>query len=47
MAATRRRNAVAAEAGWGAAAQALFRAAQAVSHPGGPTLYEDLVRALA
>ena len=47
MAATRRRNAVAAEAGWGAAAQALFHAAQAVSHPGGPTLYEDLVRALA
>ncbi|MCW5636126.1 MAG: PAS domain S-box protein [Rubrivivax sp.] len=32
---------------WGDAAQAMFRAAQAVSHPGGPGLFEDLVRALA
>ena len=32
---------------WGDAAQAMFRAAQAVSHPGGPTLFADLVRELA
>src|SRR5512137_2726162 len=32
---------------WGAAAQAMYRAAQAVSHPGGPDLVGDLVRELA
>jgi PAS domain S-box-containing protein len=32
---------------WSDAAQAMFRAAQAVSHPGGPTLFKDLVRELA
>ena len=32
---------------WGDAAQAMFRAAQAVSHPGGPGLFSDLVRELA
>ena len=32
---------------WGDAAQAMFRAAQAVSHPGGPSLFSDLVRELA
>jgi PAS domain S-box-containing protein len=34
-------------AGWDRAATAMFRAAQAVSHPGGQTLFEDLVRELA
>jgi len=33
--------------GWGAAAETMFRAAQAVTHPGGPTLFADLVRELA
>ncbi len=32
---------------WGAEAQAMFRAAQAVSHAGGPSLFADLVRELA
>jgi len=32
---------------WGDAAQAMLRAAQAVSHPGGPSLFSDLVRELA
>jgi hypothetical protein len=32
---------------WGDAAQAMLRAAQAVSHPGGPGLFSDLVRRLA
>jgi PAS domain S-box-containing protein len=47
MAAPKRGAGAAVESGWGEAAQAMFRAAQAVSHPGGPTLFEDLVRALA
>ena len=34
-------------AGWDAAARAMYRAAQAVAHPGGPTLFADLVRELA
>ncbi|MCU0919862.1 MAG: PAS domain S-box protein, partial [Burkholderiaceae bacterium] len=34
-------------AGWGDVAQLMFRAAQAVSHPGGPGLFADLVRELA
>jgi PAS domain S-box len=32
---------------WGEAAQAMYRAAQAVSHPGGTGLFGDLVRELA
>ena len=32
---------------WGEATQAMFRAAQAVSHSGGPTLFDDLLRELA
>jgi PAS domain S-box-containing protein len=36
-----------APADWNAAAQAMFRAAQAVSHAGGPGLFADLVRELA
>ncbi len=34
-------------AGWDAAARAMYRAAQAVAHPGGPTLFADLVGELA
>ena len=34
-------------AGWDAAAQAMFRAAQAVARSGGPKLFDDLVRELA
>ena len=32
---------------WGPAAQAMYRAAQAAAHPGGPALMADLVRTLA
>ena len=34
-------------AGWDPAARAMYRAAQAVVRPGGPGLYEELVRELA
>ncbi len=36
-----------ADRAWDAAAQAMRRAAEAVAHPGGPALFDDLVRALA
>jgi PAS domain S-box-containing protein len=32
---------------WEGAAQAMYRAAQAVAHPGGPALFDEMVRALA
>jgi PAS domain S-box-containing protein len=41
------RQSTLAAAPWGDAAQAMYRAAQAVSHPGGPSLMGDLVRELA
>jgi PAS domain S-box-containing protein len=47
MAAADRHSAVAAAPGWGAAAQAMYRAAQAVAQPGGPRLFADLVQELA
>ncbi|MBX3603464.1 MAG: PAS domain S-box protein [Rubrivivax sp.] len=37
----------AAPPGWGPQALAMLRAAQAVAHPGGPTLFDDLVGELA
>ncbi|MBX3636659.1 MAG: PAS domain S-box protein [Rubrivivax sp.] len=41
------RSEAAAPPGWGPQALAMVRAAQAVAHPGGPTLFADLVRELA
>jgi PAS domain S-box-containing protein len=47
MATSERGRGAADSAGWGDATQAMYRAAQAASHPGGPSLFTDLVRELA
>ena len=47
MTADDHRTLAAAAPNWGAAAQAMYRAAQAVARPGGPGLFADLVQELA